>query len=479
MIGFIFQLLLILSSLYIGGFYLEYTITTTVYLIVLIIWLITIWATHKNKPKYYQKKPKYVLAPFFRSYIVLLILSTILLFIFRIDISIIKNVLISLMIYSLVELIIYFIIVKIQLNKGVKKEEFKVQKYTQKKFKIEKVNIIDIVNIDETNINLSKNTLLELYNYNEPAANSKYAIDNFEQKNIDLLLLNEKVNNIKEINKYFSKAYNSLNVGGYLIIGYKDLDDVETEILKNKGLIKFFKNVKYYIFDRAFPKLPFFNRIHSFLSGDKNKVISKTEVWGRLIYGGFDVKKEVKEGNFTYLIAQKDRTPSKNPSPSYSPLIRLNRVSLGGDLIKIYKVRSMYPYSEFLQEKVYEMNSLSSTGKFSEDFRITKLGKIYRKYWLDELPQFLDWFRGSIKFVGIRAMSQHFFSLYSKEYQELFYQVKPGIISPIFDEETDSFEAIQKIEQEYLEKYLKNPVKTDLEYFFITLKHMLKGVRSK
>ena len=82
MIGFIFQLLLILSSLYIGGFYLEYTITTTVYLIVLIIWLITIWATHKNKPKYYQKKPKYVLAPFFRSYIVLLILSTILLFIF-------------------------------------------------------------------------------------------------------------------------------------------------------------------------------------------------------------------------------------------------------------------------------------------------------------------------------------------------------------------------------------------------------------
>ena len=76
-------------------------------------------------------------------------------------------------------------------------------------------------------------------------------------------------------------------------------------------------------------------------------------------------------------------------------------------------------------------------------------------------------------------MSQHFFSLYSKEYQELFYQVKPGIISPIFDEETDSFETIQKIEQEYLEKYLKNPLKTDIEYFFITIKHMLKGVRSK
>ncbi len=138
----------------------------------------------------------------------------------------------------------------------------------------------------------------------------------------------------------------------------------------------------------------------------------------------------------------------------------------------------MHPYSEFLQKKIFESNNLNSIGKFGEDFRITKLGKYYRKYWLDELPQIYDWLRGEIKLVGIRALSQHFFSLYPREFQNLFVQVKPGIISPIFDENTDGFEDIVRIEKRYLELYLKNPIKTDIKYFFITLKQIISGVRS-
>lgn len=479
MIGFLFQLFLLLTVLYSSTYYFNYSLILEDYLLVIVPWLISIWATHKNKPKYEQKKTKYVLAPFFRSYLVIVILSTLLLFIFSKELIIIKNITIALVIYSFLEYFIYFFITKSKSKKEITKEKIKIKKYSQEKFEIKDTNKVDVSLIDESLLSFKKKSLEELYQNNDNNYGGKLSIDSFSEDNIDLLILNERVNNLKDINDYISRAYKIITKGGFLIIGYKDLDDVEEEINKKKGVFKLIKKINYYIFDRAFPKLPVFNKIHSVLSSNKNKVISKTEVWGRLIYNGFDVKKEVKEDNVTYLIAQKDRTPSENPNPSYSPLIKLNRVSLHGDLIKIYKVRSMYPYSEFLQEKVYEMNSLTSTGKFSEDFRITKLGKIYRKYWIDELPQFLDWFRGSIKLVGIRAMSQHFFSLYTKEYQDLFYQVKPGIISPIFDEETDSFETIQKIEQEYLEKYLKNPLKTDIEYFFITLKHMLKGVRSK
>ena len=120
---------------------------------------------------------------------------------------------------------------------------------------------------------------------------------------------------------------------------------------------------------------------------------------------------------------------------------------------------------------------MTSTGKFGNDFRITKFGKICRKYWIDEIPQVFDWFRGKIKLVGIRAMSQHYFSLYPQEYKELYYRVKPGIISPIFDENTNGFEDIVRIEQEYLDSYIKNPVRTDFKYFFITLRHIFGGVR--
>ena len=81
----------------------------------------------------------------------------------------------------------------------------------------------------------------------------------------------------------------------------------------------------------------------------------------------------------------------------------------------------------------------------------------------------MDWFRGEIKLVGIRAMSQHFFSLYNAEYQKAYFSVKPGIISPIFDESTNGFEEIQRVEYAYLISYLKNPVITDIKYLFKTV----------
>jgi lipopolysaccharide/colanic/teichoic acid biosynthesis glycosyltransferase len=139
----------------------------------------------------------------------------------------------------------------------------------------------------------------------------------------------------------------------------------------------------------------------------------------------------------------------------------------------------MYPYSEFLQKKIFEQNNMGNTGKVQYDPRITPQGKIFRRYWIDELPQLLDWLRGEIKLVGIRAMSQHFFSLYSQEYKDLYLQVKPCIISPIFDEKTDDFKEIERIEYNYLSNYLNNPIRTDWRYFWITFGSILKGVRSK
>lgn len=482
MIGFIFQLALLGLMLFFGGFGRDVNLLTpTVILITSIPWLITIWLTHKHKPKYYQKKVKYVMAPFLKAYPVHFVLTIPLLFLFGIEAEIIVYIIQALLAYYVVEYVIYLLVVLAMQRKTIEKEEVVTKKYEQVKFDLTDLKPIGFPTVDLTKTAISTEVLSELFKEvcaeggTEPTAQ----IDNLEGSGIDLAIFTQKVNNIKDFNGLLADAFPKIKDAGYVVIGYEDLDDVEKEISESNGIVRFLKTVKYYIFDRAFPKIPVFDKIHGAITGGKNKVISKTEVWGRLMYAGFDVKTESKERKVTYLIAQKDRTASENPSPSFSPLIRLNRVGLYGNIIKIYKVRSMYPYSEFLQEKVFEMNSLTSTGKFSEDFRITKLGKIYRKYWLDELPQLLDWFRGSIKLVGIRAMSQHFFSLYTKEYQDLFYSVKPGIVSPIFDEGTDSFEMIQQIEQEYLEKYKKSPWKTDVEYFFITLRHMAGGVRSK
>ena len=208
--------------------------------------------------------------------------------------------------------------------------------------------------------------------------------------------------------------------------------------------------------------------------------MSRVEVWGRLAYCGFDMVQEKVIGTEIYLIARKTKTPADNPKPSWYPVITLDRVGLYGQIIKIHKIRTMYPYSEFLQKRVFEENKLSATGKFNEDYRVTRAGRIMRKYWLDELPQCIDWLRGEIKLVGIRAMSLHFFSLYPREYQELFISVKPGILSPVFDADTPDFNQIVETESQYLRSYVNRPVHTDISYFFKAIDQIiLRGTRSQ
>ena len=295
----------------------------------------------------------------------------------------------------------------------------------------------------------------------------------------NMIICSILVNKWNGINKYFSKAYNILPEGGLFIIKFHGLNEFEESFFRRfKGIVKPFAKFYYYFNYRGLPKMRYVNSIYNFFNNRKRKVISKIEVWGRLMYCGFEVVNEVKQDGLSYILAKKSITPSKNPTPSFHPVITLNRVSLYGKIIKIYKVRSMYPYSEFLQERVFKETNLSSTGKFTNDSRITSLGKYFRKYWIDEIPQLLNWFRGEIKLVGIRAMSQHYFSLYPQEYKDLFIQVKPGIISPIFNEETACFKEIVRIEKKYLESYLKSPLKTDFQYFWLTISHILKGVRS-
>ena len=497
-VSFFFQLSLLLISFY-SCFYLLNIYPTNYFSInnslsiLLIAWLITGWITHKYKPHYYQRTWIYVIAPFFKGVVVYLVIIFILNFLFHVTDFQTALLYKAAFLYLLCELIIYSIIIFYnQLRRrSTPLKPIEPQKFTQEDLLYEKDYKYKI-DLEGSNIKFdlfSNNIIYELFegenNKNLPN-NSKVEVINSQKNNVAanksnlITILDVRINDLKEINIEFKQIYNSIKPGGYLIAAYKNIDEFEEDYFgSNKGFTKFFKKTYYYIYYRAFPKIPYLNVLYKILSRGENKVLSKAEAWGRLFYAGFDVEKEIKHNGICYLIARKVKTPSENPNPSFYPIITLNRVSISGNLVKIHKVRSMYPYSEFLQKKVFEQNELTSTGKFAADFRITEFGKIYRKYWIDEIPQLLDWFRGTIKLVGIRAMSQHFFSLYPQEYQEMYFKVKPGIISPIFDEKTDGFKDIVRIEQAYLESFLKNPVKTDIKYFYITISRMFGGVRSK
>lgn len=63
---------------------------------------------------------------------------------------------------------------------------------------------------------------------------------------------------------------------------------------------------------------------------------------------------------------------------------------------------------------------------YRQQDRLTPVGKILRRYSLDELPQLINVIRGDMSLVGPRPLLMEYLSLYTKE-EKLRHQVMPGI----------------------------------------------------
>jgi|688.fasta_scaffold07188_4 lipopolysaccharide/colanic/teichoic acid biosynthesis glycosyltransferase len=407
----------------------------------------------KFYPKIYQKKYKYIISPYARAFVFQLIIIA--LFSIFLNIKSTSHVIIFLLNFIFEAIYLYFLAKNYD---PLKDKTTVITSFLQEPLPFSnKISKID----------LSKH----LVDNGQP-------IETLQKIDDQLLLENTKINDWFNINKKLSEIYKKAEAGQLLVFYFDSIDITNLNLKNNYGIACKFIFPLHWLFFRVLTKIPFLDKIQNFISRGKSKVLSAVEVNGRLVYNGFTQLHVGQINNTNYIVAQKTHTPSLNPTPSYYLLTRLNRVSLHGNIIKIVKVRSMYPYSEFLQKDVFEQFSLSNSGKINSDPRITPVGKYIRKYWIDEIPQIFEWLSGKIKLVGIRAMSQHYFSLYNKEYQDLYHQVKPGFLSPLFDDNGD-FNHIQNVEIDYLKKYTQAPVKTDIEYFLKTVSQIFKGIRSK
>jgi lipopolysaccharide/colanic/teichoic acid biosynthesis glycosyltransferase len=302
----------------------------------------------------------------------------------------------------------------------------------------------------------------------------------FKSASRDCLLNYYPVNDIQNINNYFKACYNAISVHGYLIGIYEPQEFVRLNLEKKMPRSIFVIYFPFhYFFKRLLPKLPLTGDLHNLLTRGKNRLISKAEFWGRLAYAGFSVSKEFELNGKVLFIAQKSLSPSLEKFPSYGPLIKLRRTGLHGKMIRIYKLRTMYPFSEFIQREAFEQNSLDRSGKIKNDFRRTGAGKMLRKIWLDELPQLFNWVRGDISLVGVRALSDHFLSLYPADIREMRMKFKPGILPPYYADMPKSLEEVIESERRYLERKTESPFLTDVTYLYkIIVNIIIKGARS-
>jgi lipopolysaccharide/colanic/teichoic acid biosynthesis glycosyltransferase len=276
-----------------------------------------------------------------------------------------------------------------------------------------------------------------------------------------------KLNDIRYINKFIEAINAKLPLGG-IFIGC-----AETKEQRKKRILKkypFIFNYIYYFFDfifkRVFPKFYFTKKIYFFLTKGHNRVLSKAEILGRLYSCGFELIRGAEINKLYFFVVHKVRKPYFDTNPTYGPFIKLRRIGKNGQIIKVYKFRTMHPYSEYLQEYIYSRHNLDQGGKFKNDFRVSTLGRIMRKFWIDELPMLINLLKGQLKIVGVRPLSEHYFSLYNKELQKRRIKYKPGLIPPFYADLPKTLDEIMASEIKYLDQYDKHPLITDIKYFF-------------
>ena len=298
-----------------------------------------------------------------------------------------------------------------------------------------------------------------------------------------LFVEKRSLNEIRHLNTLLNKANETLDEGGYFWCHCR------TAALKRWTIMERYPwGINYIIFTlhffwhRVCPKLRLTKNFYFWLTKGKSRTHSRVEVLGRMYRAGFDVvDEEYRHGEF-FVLARKVKAPIWGDTPSGGLLIKLQRVGKNGKMVGVYKFRTMYSYSEYLQPYIYEHNHLQQGGKFADDYRVTPWGRWMRKYWIDELPMFINFFKGDLKLVGVRPLSRQYFSLYTKEMQELRTRVKPGLLPPFYyDKQTPkTIEEVQASERRYVEACLKRPVLTDVRYFFGSIVNILfRGIRSK
>ena len=324
-------------------------------------------------------------------------------------------------------------------------------------------------------INFVRNTLgFKRSNKNGRNFKNRSKNESENENKRQLIIKEERINDIRYLNKYFEAINNSLKNGGIF------QGNVETYSVRRNRILKKFPrpfNRIYLFFDiflvRVSPKLRITKNLYFIITKGKGRVLSKAETYGRLYSCGFEIVEEEYKNNKIYFTFKKVKEPSFPKKPSYGFLIKLKRVGKDGKPIKVYKLRTMRPYSEYLQEYVFQKNNLQDGGKIKNDFRISPYGKVFRKLWLDELPMFYNFFKREMKLVGVRPLSAHYFSLYSTELQTLRIKTKPGLIPPFYADMPVTLEEIMASEMKYLKAYEKRPLHTDFSYFFKAIRNIL------
>jgi lipopolysaccharide/colanic/teichoic acid biosynthesis glycosyltransferase len=128
-------------------------------------------------------------------------------------------------------------------------------------------------------------------------------------------------------------------------------------------------------------------------------------------------------------------------------LFRQERVGRLGCRFRIHKFRTM----------VADAAARGPAVTAGNDLRVTRAGKLLRRWKVDELPQLIDVLKGDMSLVGPRPEVPEFVALYPTEVRQLILSVRPGITDETslrFRNESELLGAASNPRQVYIDTIL-------------------------
>ena len=166
----------------------------------------------------------------------------------------------------------------------------------------------------------------------------------------------------------------------------------------------------------------------------------------------------------------------QSPGPIFFSQIRMGK---NGRKFKIYKFRSMNVDAEAQKASLMAQNEMSGfMFKMENDPRIFPIGRVMRKFSIDELPQFFNVLKGDMSLVGTRPPTVEEFEQYELHHKARL-GIKPGITgmwqvsgrSAIKD-----FEEVVALDTHYISQW---SIGLDFKILFKTLQVVVTGKGSE
>ena len=145
-------------------------------------------------------------------------------------------------------------------------------------------------------------------------------------------------------------------------------------------------------------------------------------------------------------------------------LYRARRVGEGATIITVLKVRTMTD------------GAIGSNLTMSGDPRVTRLGRVLRRYRIDELPQLVNVVRGEMSLVGPRPEDPSFVDLSDPLHRRVF-SARPGITGLAQLEFHDEAERLEGPDAERLYRDEILPAKLRLDAAYLDQRTTLMDLR--